>query len=203
MARLLLVVQAGVVASTTAVSALTERSRGALHEGRIQPALSAVGRWSPIGSGEHEPPIPHTVIWRGASLAARRADDTAATKSAIRSLLQSADEALSAGPFAVTNKTVAPPSGSTHDYWSVASYFWPCNVPCNHTLWKDCSRWCEPPLILHDGRSCIPAPPKDNVTCDNSTGLPWASHDGYPRSDDRTGVFSHTHGRVIALNLTH
>ena len=133
--------------------------------------------------------VPHTVIWRGTSLAARRADDTGPTKSAIRALLQSADAALMDGPFAVTNKTVAPPGGSTHDYWSVASYFWPCNVSCNHTLWEDCTRWCEPPLILHDGRSCVPAPKEDNITCDKSTGLPWASHDGYPRSADRTGRY--------------
>ena len=46
-------------------------------------------------------PVPRTVIWRGASLAARRADDTAATKSAVRSLLMSADAALEAlAPFA-------------------------------------------------------------------------------------------------------
>lgn len=138
-----------------------------------------------------DPPIsiPQTVFWRGASLAARREDDTVATKGAIRALLTSADGALSAGPYAVTNKTVAPPSGSTHDYWSVASYFWPCNVACNRTLWMDCSRWCKPPMILHDGRSCILAPKKDNITCDKSTGLPWASHDGYPRSDDRSGRY--------------
>jgi hypothetical protein len=131
---------------------------------------------------------PHTVVWRGASLAVRRTDNTPATKNAIRALLQSAEVALSAGPYAVTNKTVAPPSGSTHDYWSVASYFWPCNAPCNHTLWTDCARWCVPPLILRDN-SCVPAPKEDNITCDESTGLPWASHDGYPRSDDRTGRY--------------
>lgn len=90
--------------------------------------------------------------------------------------------------YAVTDKTVAPPSGSKHDYWSVASYYWPCNVPCNTTLFADCSRWCMAPETLRD-RKCVVASAKDNVTCDHATGLPWSSHDGYPRSADTTGKY--------------
>jgi hypothetical protein len=40
-------------------------------------------------------------------------------------LLKEADEALTKGPFSVMNKTGIPPSGSKHDYLSLAPYFWP------------------------------------------------------------------------------
>jgi hypothetical protein len=145
-------------------------------------------------AGTPPPTVPGTVIWRGASLAARRHDGSAATAAAVAELLHAANVAMknsAARPglgYAVTDKTVAPPSGSKHDYWSVASYYWPCNVPCNASLWSDCSRWCVAPEILVD-RKCMPAPAKDNVTCDQATGLPWTSHDGYPRSDDETGKY--------------
>jgi hypothetical protein len=129
-------------------------------------------------------PTPGTMIWRGASLAARRGDSSASTQAAVASLLKHAQVALTAGPFAVTDKSVPPPSGSKHDYWSVASYFWPCNVACNHTLWTDCSRWCMPPMAVRD-RKCVPMA----IKCDNNTGLPWASHDGYPRDADQSGRY--------------
>jgi hypothetical protein len=137
---------------------------------------------------------PDTVVWRGASLAARRNDSTTATALAVKELLHAAEVAMKNSAlrpglgYAVTDKTVAPPSGSRHDYWSVASYFWPCGVPCNHSLFVDCSRWCMAPEILLD-RKCVLAPAKDNVTCDHTTGLPWSSHDGYPRSADQTGTY--------------
>lgn len=137
---------------------------------------------------------PATVVWRGASLAARRNDGTAATAAAVQELLHAADVAMKNSAvrpglgYAVTDKTVAPPSGDKHDYWSVASYFWPCNVPCNATLFTDCSRWCMAPEILRD-RKCVMDAAKDNVTCNHTTGLPWSSHDGYPRSADRTGKY--------------
>lgn len=41
------------------------------------------------------------------------------------SLMKNADKALSAGPFSVMNKTGIPPSGSKHDYMTLAPYFWP------------------------------------------------------------------------------
>lgn len=97
---------------------------------------------------------PDTVVWRGASLAARRNDSTTATALAVKELLHAAEVAMKNSAlrpglgYAVTDKTVAPPSGSRHDYWSVASYFWPCGVPCNHSLFVDCSRWCMAPEIL-------------------------------------------------------
>ena len=132
---------------------------------------------------------PQTLVWRGSSLAARRVDDSGTTLHAIAQLLQSADVELAKAPVTVTDKTVAPPSGDVHDYWSVASYFWPCNVTCNSSMWADCSRWCMPPEILHDGHKCTVAPAKDNITCDKTTGLPWAGHDGYPRAEDTSGRY--------------
>src|SRR5215831_4645671 len=35
-----------------------------------------------------------------------------------------AKKAMSQGPFSVTDKTQAPPSGDKHDYMSQAPYFW-------------------------------------------------------------------------------
>jgi len=131
---------------------------------------------------------PNTVIWRSSSLMARQHDDSNATKSAVASLFTAAKKAMLAGPFSVTDKVLAPPSGSKHDYWSVASYYWPCNVPCNHTLWPDCSRWCMPPLTYKDHK-CVPASAKENLTCNQQSGLPWVSHDGYPRDRDQTGRY--------------
>jgi hypothetical protein len=40
-------------------------------------------------------------------------------------LIKSADNALTKGPFSVTNKIGMPPSGNKHDYLSLAPYFWP------------------------------------------------------------------------------
>ena len=43
---------------------------------------------------------------------------------ALSSLRDKADEALTAGPFAVTEKTMAPPSGDMHDFLRVPPYWW-------------------------------------------------------------------------------
>jgi hypothetical protein len=43
----------------------------------------------------------------------------------LRRLEEDARKALGAGPFSVTTKAVAPPSGDRHDYMSQAPYFWP------------------------------------------------------------------------------
>jgi hypothetical protein len=40
-------------------------------------------------------------------------------------LRAAADAALTAGPWSVMNKTTTPPSGSKHDYLSLARYYWP------------------------------------------------------------------------------
>ena len=43
----------------------------------------------------------------------------------LRRLEEDARKALGAGPFSITTKAVAPPSGDRHDYLSQAPYFWP------------------------------------------------------------------------------
>lgn len=43
----------------------------------------------------------------------------------LRRLEEEARKALGAGPFSVTTKLAAPPSGDRHDYMSQAPYFWP------------------------------------------------------------------------------
>jgi hypothetical protein len=47
------------------------------------------------------------------------------TEGAESKLRVDAEKALKSGPFSVTSKTVAPPSGDKRDYMSQAPYFWP------------------------------------------------------------------------------
>jgi hypothetical protein len=49
----------------------------------------------------------------------------AAIQGAWEKLAAEANDALSAGPFSVMDKPVAPPSGDKHDYMSMAPYWWP------------------------------------------------------------------------------
>ena len=142
-----------------------------------------------VSVGDHASHNPGVLLWSGAALAARRADTTKpATVAARKSLLALADAALLLAPDPVTDKQVVPPSGDLHDYWSVSSYDWPCNVGCNRTLWSDCSHWCMPPFTLPFlGKACVDV----GVKCNASSGLPWISHDGFPRSADKTGRYLH------------
>jgi hypothetical protein len=50
-------------------------------------------------------------------------------KNAFAALKKSADAALTAGPWSVTDKKQKPPSGDKHDYYSQAPYWWPGNTP--------------------------------------------------------------------------
>ncbi len=50
---------------------------------------------------------------------------TETMKLACLSLRKRADASLKAGPFSVINKKQIPPSGSKHDYISIAPYWWP------------------------------------------------------------------------------
>ena len=59
----------------------------------------------------------------------------------LRAVTADADRAMREGPFAVTQKTVTPPSGDKHDYMSQAPYFWPDPNKPNGL-----------PYIRHDGR---------------------------------------------------
>jgi hypothetical protein len=43
----------------------------------------------------------------------------------LKAAAAAADQALTEGPFSVTQKGVTPPSGDKHDYMSQAPYFWP------------------------------------------------------------------------------
>ena len=53
-----------------------------------------------------------------------RAGD-AALQPALAALLEDAREALGAGPFSVTHKSIPAPSGDPHDYTSLGPYWWP------------------------------------------------------------------------------
>ncbi|WP_206022138.1 alginate lyase family protein [Billgrantia bachuensis] len=44
-------------------------------------------------------------------------------------LVSTADEALSRGPYSVVDKKTLPPSKNPHDYWHPAPYFWPIPLP--------------------------------------------------------------------------
>ncbi|MEU4669490.1 alginate lyase family protein [Amycolatopsis sp. NPDC023774] len=74
-------------------------------------------------------PVPHTIVTDGKKLAQIRAElrsghATAAQRSALETLLDKADEALTAGPWSVMDKPTTPPSGDRHDYQSQAPYQW-------------------------------------------------------------------------------
>ncbi|SNS36005.1 Alginate lyase [Granulicella rosea] len=61
---------------------------------------------------------------------------------AVKAALAEADSAMHAGPFTVTAKPQAPPSGDKHDYMSLARYFWPNPATPNHL-----------PYVRRDGQS--------------------------------------------------
>jgi hypothetical protein len=74
--------------------------------------------------------VPHTVVLDGTDLVQvkqRLAKGTASAgeKAAFTALKQAADADLTAGPWAVTDKTQAPDQGTKHDYYSQAPYWWP------------------------------------------------------------------------------
>lgn len=54
----------------------------------------------------------------------QRQEDGALVK-LVDSLIETANEALTRGPFSVTHKTTRPPSEDLHDYWHPAPYWWP------------------------------------------------------------------------------
>jgi hypothetical protein len=55
----------------------------------------------------------------------RVAEGDAELADAVTRLREEAREALEAGPFSVTHKTILPPSGDKHDYMSLGPYWWP------------------------------------------------------------------------------
>lgn len=92
-------------------------------------------------AGEIEP---HYYAAKPGSLAKAKARLAAGDKVLLRAfenLLSDADEALRKSPPTVTAKTKLPPSGDSHDYMSLAPYFWP--DPKSKT---------GLPYIRHDGK---------------------------------------------------
>src|SRR5207302_521491 len=95
-------------------------------------AVSPAGTGQPL-AGNPVTPGPAaapTLMLDGTRLALNRyqlAHDTASARlrSQLATLRKFADDALTAGPWAVTDKTQVPPSGDKHDYLSQAPYWWP------------------------------------------------------------------------------
>lgn len=81
------------------------------------------------GSAGAATKVPDTVVLNGSQLVvikAQLASGTASSdqKAALKALLVRADAALTAGPWAVTDKNTVAPSGDKHDYLSHAPYQW-------------------------------------------------------------------------------
>jgi hypothetical protein len=78
---------------------------------------------------EAQQPAPHTLIMRGEVLAQAKTRVAAGDQlivPAYRRLRHDADKALAAPIVAVTDKkTLLPPSGDKHDYFSLSPYWWP------------------------------------------------------------------------------
>jgi hypothetical protein len=76
-----------------------------------------------------EAAIPRTIVLHGDLLAqtkARVAADDPSLRDAARKLRHDADKALAEPIVAVTDKrTLLPPSGDVHDYYSLSPYWWP------------------------------------------------------------------------------
>ncbi|KDQ49492.1 hypothetical protein JAAARDRAFT_165561 [Jaapia argillacea MUCL 33604] len=74
------------------------------------------------------------------------------THLANETIIQWAGELAAAGPWSVTSKPIAPPSGNKHDYLSWAPYLWPnCTAVGNHTALTPEQIWTTCPYITRDG----------------------------------------------------
>jgi hypothetical protein len=110
---------------------------------------------------------PSTVVLDGQKLAEakqRLAAGDAALRAVLTKLLALADADLTAGPWSVMDKTQTPPSGSKHDYMSLARYYWPSgsangcpyahkdgetNPDCASSRWDHASRHAAMDAIYH------------------------------------------------------
>ncbi len=54
-----------------------------------------------------------------------QAGDDPALANVVERLILDAEDALTHGPYSVTDKTTLPPSGNANDYWHPAPYWWP------------------------------------------------------------------------------
>jgi hypothetical protein len=94
---------------------------------------SATGGQSGSDAAAGPASAPATVVIDGQALVQAKqklAAGDAAAKTALTVLLALADPALTAGPWSVMDKTTTPPSGSKHDYISLARYYWPTGTGC-------------------------------------------------------------------------
>jgi hypothetical protein len=90
------------------------------------PTIAVAACLLPVGAAA--PGQPRTFLLNPETLVATKAAiarGDAAVMPAWEALRADAAKALTAGPFSVMNKPVAPPSGDRHDYMSQAPYFWP------------------------------------------------------------------------------
>ena len=101
------------------------------------------------------PPLVHDAALIAASQARARAGDPA-TLAEVATAVRRAEAALSAGPFSVTANPHPAPDGDVREYYSIAKYYWPCDVA----------------LTL-----CGAKPPS-HETC-GADGLPWLDCDGH------------------------
>ena len=111
--------------------------------------------------------VPSTVVLDGQKLAEtkqRLVVGDAMLRATLDKLLAMADAELTAGPWSVMNKTTTPPSGSKHDYISLARYYWPgnsangcpyvhkdgeTNPDCASNRWDHASRHAAMDAIYH------------------------------------------------------
>lgn len=84
-------------------------------------------------------PAPATLEMNGAFLVQLKSHPSPAILKAVRS---EANEAMTVGPYSVMDKKETPPSGSKHDYMSIAPYWWPNPATPNGV-----------PYIRHDGKT--------------------------------------------------
>ena len=91
-------------------------------------ATLMLGTGTMQAQGRRTERVPEVLLMHGDRLVAARARvraGDAALKPALEALRADATKALTAGPWAVTDKTVLPPSKNAHDYQSFAPYWWP------------------------------------------------------------------------------
>jgi len=83
---------------------------------------------APSSRASHANEPPPLIIFEGYALAQvkqRLQAGDASVAPSLNKLKRDADRALLNGPFSVTEKSITPPSGDTHDYMSIAPYWWP------------------------------------------------------------------------------
>ena len=135
---------------------------------------------------------PPTILYDGAALAAQKTalPHDASVQRAVAALEKVAAAQLNTGPFSVINKTILPASGDVHDYFSTASYFWPCSANCTAAisakLGVPCvgkqTGWCDQHNLNCNWTAATDPSEPPAYPCNHSSGTPWVSHTGYSNS---------------------